>query len=515
MGASEASIRSILPESSRPRGSFFSTLPGRLFIYFTMGFDITVLWKAPLVNPVNKKARSIPAPNPFDRYGRVFFFSWFGFMIAFWSWYAFPPLLHDVIAKDLGLKPYEVANSNIIALTATLLVRLIAGPMCDKVGPRYTFAALLFAGAIPTFLAGTVKSAEGLMALRFFIGILGGSFVPCQVWSTGFFDKNIVGTANAITGGFGNSGGGITYFAMPAIFNSPVQRGLTPHTAWRVAFVVPGILIVSTAALMLLLTDDCPTGKWSEREQAAQANFRAHSVSEGAGVNGPGASSDSNTDVASNKDYKVGQDEKFGDHEAHIGQADGGGCQGRGHREAIVNANCQGLLLAPGACLWCLLLLLFRRGACVQQHSWQLLQEELPRVVAAGQWQLGSHVRSPQCCLPPTRRCHCRRDLQEDQQCLVKARPPPHLRHHHRCSPHRHRQARLPPPQHNVRSRGCHGVLHGWCQWSELHLRATRLPGQQWSCIRLQLDCEGCSGLSKGYLDHGCHDHWCESGSCL
>jgi NNP family nitrate/nitrite transporter-like MFS transporter len=30
------------------------------------------------------------------------------------------------------------------------------------------------------------------------------------VWSTGFFDKNIVGTANALAGGWGNSGGGIT-----------------------------------------------------------------------------------------------------------------------------------------------------------------------------------------------------------------------------------------------------------------------------------------------------------------
>lgn len=242
-------------------------------------------------------------------------------MIAFWSWYAFPPLLHDVIAKDLSLKPYQVANSNIIALTATLLVRLIAGPMCDKVGPRYTFAALLLAGAIPTFLAGTVKSASGLMALRFFIGILGGSFVPCQVWSTGFFDKNIVGTANAITGGFGNSGGGITYFAMPAIFHSLVNRGLTPHVAWRVTFVVPGILIVATAVFMLLLTDDCPTGKWSERQAAAQENLRAHSVSEGAVVNVPsGAHSDSNTEVGSNKDLKIGaQEEKYGDREAHIG----------------------------------------------------------------------------------------------------------------------------------------------------------------------------------------------------
>jgi NNP family nitrate/nitrite transporter-like MFS transporter len=82
-------------------------------------FALNTLWRAPLVNPVNKKARSIPALNPFDMYGRVFFFSWFGFMIAFWSWYAFPPLLSDVIAKDLKLKQYQIANSNIISLVAT------------------------------------------------------------------------------------------------------------------------------------------------------------------------------------------------------------------------------------------------------------------------------------------------------------------------------------------------------------------------------------------------------------
>jgi hypothetical protein len=62
--------------------------------------------------------------------------AWFGFMIAFWSWYvrclttlmhasgddltdilfmyAFPPLLSDIIAKDLHLSQNEVANSNII-----------------------------------------------------------------------------------------------------------------------------------------------------------------------------------------------------------------------------------------------------------------------------------------------------------------------------------------------------------------------------------------------------------------
>lgn len=110
----------------------------------------------------------------------------------------------------MHLSQDQIANSNIVALCATLLVRFIAGPMCDHIGPRMTFAALLFAGAIPTALAGTATNATGLYFIRFFVGILGGTFVPCQVWSTGFFDKNVVGTANALVGGWGNSGGGIT-----------------------------------------------------------------------------------------------------------------------------------------------------------------------------------------------------------------------------------------------------------------------------------------------------------------
>ena len=33
--------------------------------------------------------------------------------------YAFPPLLQDVIAKDIGLNATQLANSNIVALVAT------------------------------------------------------------------------------------------------------------------------------------------------------------------------------------------------------------------------------------------------------------------------------------------------------------------------------------------------------------------------------------------------------------
>ena len=52
-----------------------------------VGFSPKLLWTKPEINPINGKARSVPLLNPVTSvHGRVFFFSWFGFMIAFLSW---------------------------------------------------------------------------------------------------------------------------------------------------------------------------------------------------------------------------------------------------------------------------------------------------------------------------------------------------------------------------------------------------------------------------------------------
>ena len=151
-------------------------------------------------------------------------------------------------------------------IACRLLVRLTAGSACDRFGPRSTFAVLLLLGALPTALAPTITTASGLITLRFFVGILGGTFVPCQAWVTGFYDKSVVGAATAITAGIGNAGGGVTYFLMPAIYNSLVSRQhMTEHVAWRVSFAVPFILLTTTALAMLLTCPDTPTGRWSSR----------------------------------------------------------------------------------------------------------------------------------------------------------------------------------------------------------------------------------------------------------
>lgn len=62
-------------------------------------------------------------------------------------------------------------NSNIVSLCSTLLVRLIVGPLVDRYGPRKVMAGILVIGAIPSGLAGTISTVQGLYIVRFFIGV--------------------------------------------------------------------------------------------------------------------------------------------------------------------------------------------------------------------------------------------------------------------------------------------------------------------------------------------------------
>jgi NNP family nitrate/nitrite transporter-like MFS transporter len=92
---------------------------------------------------------------------------------------------------------------------------------------------------------------------------------------------------------------------MPAVYNSLRTNGLASHKAWRVAFVVPGILIVFVALCLLLLCPDTPTGKWNERFAVVEENLRRHSV-QGV-VNVPGQIGDTPS-THGEKEKDVGSD---------------------------------------------------------------------------------------------------------------------------------------------------------------------------------------------------------------
>lgn len=122
---------------------------------------------------------------------RAFHCSWFAFFVAFMTWFSISPLLPE-IQKTLNLTDSEVWNSNIASVSSTIFMRFLLGPLCDQYGARILFLLVLTVASIPTFMTGLVNSANGLMILRFFIGISGGSFVMCQYWSSRMFTKELV-----------------------------------------------------------------------------------------------------------------------------------------------------------------------------------------------------------------------------------------------------------------------------------------------------------------------------------
>lgn len=213
---------------------------------------------------------------------RAFHLSWWGFFIAFFIWFAIAPLLSEIQA-DLGLTKQEVWTSSIVGVGGTIFMRFILGPACDKWGARIPMAVVLCAASIPTACTGLVNSAGGLAILRLFIGAAGGTFVMCQYWSSMMFCKEVVGTANALCGGWGNLGGGVTQLVMGSalfpLFKIFFDGDSTK--AWRTVSIVPAIVGFGTGVMIYFISEDAPKGNYGElkkngvmAEVSASASFR-------------------------------------------------------------------------------------------------------------------------------------------------------------------------------------------------------------------------------------------------
>ena len=169
-----------------------------------------------------------------------------------------------VIAGEFHLTKDQIANINIAAVAITILVRLIVGPLCDKYGPRKTYTALLLIGSIPVFGVAAANSYESFLFFRLLIGAIGASFVITQYHTSIMFAPNVVGTANATTAGWGNAGGGATQALMPLLLAALVMFGVEQSMGWRVALLVPGMMMVIVGLLYWKLTQDCPQGNFKE-----------------------------------------------------------------------------------------------------------------------------------------------------------------------------------------------------------------------------------------------------------
>lgn len=210
-----------------------------------------------------KKATSIKLFNFSEPAMRAFHMSWLAFFVCFFAWFACAPLM-PVIAGEFHLTKDQIANINIAAVAITILVRLVVGPLCDKYGPRKTYTALLLLGSIPVFGVASANSYESFLFFRLLIGAIGASFVITQYHTSIMFAPNVVGTANATSAGWGNAGGGVTQALMPLLLSALVMFGVEQAMGWRIALIVPGVMMVIVGLLYWKFTQDCPQGDFKE-----------------------------------------------------------------------------------------------------------------------------------------------------------------------------------------------------------------------------------------------------------
>ncbi len=205
---------------------------------------------------------------------RAFHFSWFAFHICFFGWFGIAPLM-AVVREDLSLTQTQIGNTIIASVAITVIVRLLIGVLCDRIGPRKAYSGLLILGSIPVMGIGFANSFETFLLARLAIGAIGASFVITQYHTTMMFAPNVVGTANATSAGWGNLGGGTTQIVMPLIFSGLLMLGVSETLGWRLAMVVPGIVLFITGICYYRFTQDAPNGNFEDlrtRGELPQAN---------------------------------------------------------------------------------------------------------------------------------------------------------------------------------------------------------------------------------------------------
>lgn len=199
---------------------------------------------------------------------RTFHITWLMFFVCFFGWFGLAPLM-PTIRADLGLTKGQIGNIIIASVSGTIIARLIIGRLCDTWGPRKTAVRLLIAGSLPVFLVGLAQDYTSFLLFRLAISVIGASFVVTQFHTSMMFAPSIKGTANAVTGGWGNLGGGITNMVMPLIFAAIVGFGYTKEEAWRYAMILPGLMMLGVAFLYHKYTKDTPAGNYDEVDRTA------------------------------------------------------------------------------------------------------------------------------------------------------------------------------------------------------------------------------------------------------
>jgi len=222
---------------------------------------------------------------------RGFWAATLAFLLAFIGWFAFAPLM-TVVRKDIGLCDNDadvqldvenvkcickkgckqtLANAKIASVSFDVFTRFMMGAVIERIGPVNSDCLLLLWGAMIVTVSTSITNGTGLIIVRFFVSMLGSTFVVNQFWNSILFNKSVVGLANATAAGWGNLGGGVTNMTMGYIFLAMYAAVDADNAddrkdrAWRMCYLVPlGMHVFG--GLWVLTGRDLPDGNIKDLE---------------------------------------------------------------------------------------------------------------------------------------------------------------------------------------------------------------------------------------------------------
>ena len=171
------------------------------------------------------------------------------FDLSFMVWVMLGPLgVH--IARDLGL---TAAQKGLIVATPVLagaLLRLVAGLLVDRIGPKHTGAVgqlAVMSGLLAAWTLG-IGSFAGVLALGVVLGVAGASFAVALPLASRWYPPQHQGTALGIAGA-GNSG---------TAFAALVAPTLATLYGWNDVFGLAVLPLAAVFILYLVLAKDSP-----------------------------------------------------------------------------------------------------------------------------------------------------------------------------------------------------------------------------------------------------------------
>lgn len=193
---------------------------------------------------------------------RSFHLAWIAFFISFFATFA-PASLLPTIRENLDADKWQLGSAGTASVCGAVVCRMFIGSVLDTLGPRVATGLTMLAFAPAVWCMALVDDVTGFIIARLFIGCSLCMFVCCQYWVGTMFNVRIVGTANAIAAGWGNSGGGACSLIMPLIY-----QGMTAYvpafSAWRYAFFVPAGAFMLCGTTCMVLGQDAPDGDFRD-----------------------------------------------------------------------------------------------------------------------------------------------------------------------------------------------------------------------------------------------------------